>query len=90
MKNKNVRFIVAFAILLSCVAVHFVWPSKENTHITREQVVEYKYVASVNSKPFHYPACRWVKKIYPENLIGFISRQEAQDSGRRPCKVCKP
>ena len=51
---------------------------------------EWKYVASKKSKVFHSPNCKWVKRIKPENLIGFKSREEAISSGRRPCKVCSP
>jgi len=54
------------------------------------QTKEWQYVASKNSKVFHRPSCKWVKKIKPGNLIGFSSRAEAVKSGRRPCKSCKP
>lgn len=92
MRRKDIKLIIicALTVLLVCAVVHYAWPAKEGTRISREDIAEYKYVASVNSKPFHYPGCRWAKKIYSENLIGFVSRQEALDSGRRPCKVCKP
>jgi len=51
---------------------------------------EWKYVASKNSKVFHKPDCKWAKKINPKNLIGFKSREDAVNSGRRPCKSCRP
>jgi micrococcal nuclease len=54
------------------------------------QTKEWKYVASKNSKVFHRPDCKWMKKINPKNLIGFKSREEAIRSGRRPCRVCGP
>jgi micrococcal nuclease len=54
------------------------------------QPSEWNYVASRNSKVFHRPDCGYVKKILPKNLIGFMSREEAIKSGRRPCKRCKP
>ncbi len=56
----------------------------------RSDAAEYVYVASVNSEVFHYPNCRWAKKISLRNLVGFKSREDALKSGRRPCKVCKP
>lgn len=65
-------------------------PKYEGKQISRTEVAEYQYVASVLREPFHDPNCRWAKRINPENLIGFKTRQEALDSGRRPCKVCKP
>jgi hypothetical protein len=51
---------------------------------------EYKYVASKNSEVFHKPDCSWAKKIKPENLIGYSSRDEAITSGKRPCRRCNP
>ena len=51
---------------------------------------EYKYVASKNSKIFHSPDCRSVKRISPENLIGYKTRDEAVIAGKRACKLCKP
>ena len=57
---------------------------------TTVQTKEWKYVASKGSKVFHRPNCGYVKRISPKNLIGFNSREEAINSGRRPCKVCMP
>jgi hypothetical protein len=51
---------------------------------------EYKYVASKNGKVFHKPDCIWVQRIKPENLVGYNSRDEAINAGKRPCKQCKP
>jgi len=51
---------------------------------------EYKYVASKNSKVFHLPGCRFAKRISPENLTGYKSRDEAVRAGKRACKLCKP
>ena len=50
----------------------------------------YKYVSSKNSQVFHSPQCRSVKRIKPENLVGYNSRNELIQAGKRPCKVCKP
>jgi len=54
------------------------------------QQVEYEYVASKNSKVFHKKDCRAAARISSENLIGFRTRDEAIQSGRRPCKICNP
>lgn len=51
---------------------------------------EHKYVASKDSDVFHLPSCQWAKKISEANRIYFRTYQEAVDSGRRPCRVCKP
>ena len=56
----------------------------------RSAVAKYKYVASKNSKIFHKPECSWAKRIKPENLVGYNSRDEAMKAGKRPCKLCKP
>lgn len=53
-------------------------------------VAEYEYVASKNSRVFHKPECSSAKRIKPENLIGYNSRDEAIKAGRRPCKRCNP
>jgi hypothetical protein len=50
----------------------------------------YKYVSSKNSQVFHRPNCRSVKRIKPENLVGYNSKNEVIQAGKRPCKVCKP
>jgi hypothetical protein len=51
---------------------------------------EYKYVASKNSKVFHKPDCSWAKRIKQENLIGYSTREEAINAGKRPCGRCNP
>jgi len=56
----------------------------------RSAVAKYKYVASKNSKVFHKPECSWAKRIKPENLAGYNSRDEAMKAGKRPCKLCNP
>jgi methylphosphotriester-DNA--protein-cysteine methyltransferase len=48
------------------------------------------YCASSRSNVFHRPSCLYVSRINPSNLITFETREEAQRSGRRPCKVCRP
>lgn len=49
-----------------------------------------KYLASKQSKVFHYRDCRWAERIVPGNRLFFDSRDEAVASGRRPCKICTP
>ncbi|MBR1396361.1 MAG: hypothetical protein IJ563_02360 [Selenomonadaceae bacterium] len=48
------------------------------------------YVGNASSHKFHYPSCRWAKKINSNNRVTFDSRQEAVSAGYVPCKVCKP
>lgn len=65
-------------------------PEKLTKPDAKRAVAEYKYVASKNSKVFHKPDCRWVKRIKPANLVGYNSRNEAIEAGKRPCKTCNP
>lgn len=58
--------------------------------IAKPAVAEHKYVASKNSKVFHKLDCSSAERIKPKNRIFYNSRGEAIQSGRRPCKLCKP
>ena len=69
------------------------WPAAQKEPIkaaAKPETTEYEYVASKNSKVFHKAECEWAKKIKPENLTGYSSRDEAVRAGKRPCKQCKP
>jgi len=57
---------------------------------TAEESVEYVYVASKKSKVFHKSTCNWAKRIKPENLVRYKTRQDAINDGKRPCKSCNP
>lgn len=48
------------------------------------------YVASKLREPFHYTSCKWAKKIDPENIVYYQTREAAFADGHRPCKFCKP
>lgn len=65
-------------------------PKPSTTAPKQTQQAKYAYVASKNSKVFHKPDCRWAKKISPANFVGYQSRDEAINDGKRPCKLCKP
>ena len=65
-------------------------PEKLTKPDEKRTVAEYKYVASKNSKVFHKPDCRSTKRILAKNLVGYNSRNEAIEAGKRPCKLCKP
>jgi len=49
-----------------------------------------EYVGSKNSKVFHKSSCPHARRLKPESMIIFSSRQQAIDSGRQPCKTCNP
>jgi hypothetical protein len=50
----------------------------------------YAFVSSKSSQVFHRPDCRWAQNIASGNLLGYKSRAEAVQAGKRPCKTCKP
>jgi hypothetical protein len=50
----------------------------------------YPFIASKNGAVFHRPDCRWAQNISGDNLVGYQTRDEAVQSGKRPCKSCKP
>ena len=65
--------------------------AKEHAKPAVEQpAAEYKYVSSKNSKVFHKADCASARRISPENLVGYNSRDEAIKAGKRPCERCKP
>jgi len=49
-----------------------------------------QYVGSNKSNKFHRTSCGYVRRIKPENIIYFESREEAVNYGYIPCKVCCP
>jgi hypothetical protein len=58
--------------------------------VAKSTPAEYEYVASKNSDVFHKPDCSSAKRIKPENLVGYNSRDEAINAGKRPCGQCNP
>jgi hypothetical protein len=65
--------------------------AKEKINRTSEgPAVEYEYITSRKSKIFHKADCGQVKRILPQNITGYNSRDEAVKAGKRPCKMCKP
>jgi len=56
----------------------------------KPELAKHRYVASKNSKVFHKPECYWARRIVLKNLVGYKSREEAIEAGKRPCKQCKP
>lgn len=48
------------------------------------------YVGSKNSDKYHLTSCQSAKRIDPDNLVSFDSRESALKEGYVPCKVCKP
>jgi endonuclease YncB( thermonuclease family) len=48
------------------------------------------YLASKNSKVFHRKTCRQGATISKKNIVRFENKNAVIQTGRRPCKICKP
>lgn len=48
------------------------------------------WLASSNSKVFHTSKCSFAKRMKKGTAIQFPTREKAIETGRRPCKTCKP
>ncbi|PAB61016.1 Ada metal-binding domain-containing protein [Anaeromicrobium sediminis] len=59
-----------------------------NTNVVNK--IESTYVGSDKSNKYHYPDCRWAKKIKPENLLEFNGKSDAEGKGYVPCGTCNP
>jgi hypothetical protein len=64
--------------------------STKTKKVIASKTIQPKYVASKNSNKYHYPDCKWAKKINPAKKVTFISANKARQAGYMPCKVCKP
>ncbi|MCK9442492.1 MAG: thermonuclease family protein [Methanothrix sp.] len=62
----------------------------ETTGLNTDPIADKKFVGSTESDKYHYPECRWAKKISPNNEIWFSSSDDAKSNGYVPCKVCHP
>jgi methylphosphotriester-DNA--protein-cysteine methyltransferase len=81
------KVLISIAIIgFMITAVSAVQYNKTHNSIKTEEC----YCASTKSRVFHYCSCRSAKKIKPDNFIEFNTREDAIETGRRPCKVCKP
>lgn len=105
MKDNTTKILLAIiALAVIFIAIRpYILPEKEEavqdpvlkekiqpTEAREEAEEEYLVVGSVNSDKYHYPWCRWAKKISPQNKVTFSSPEEARKKGYKPCKVCGP
>jgi len=65
-------------------------PQPQVVPATPQRSTSGKFYASRKSNKYHYPWCKWAKRINPSNLIIFDSVEEAKRAEYIPCKVCKP
>ena len=58
---------------------------------TEEPAPVYDYILNTNTKRFHWPDCKSVLDIYPQNMEPFTgTRDEILAMGYTPCGNCKP
>lgn len=50
----------------------------------------FKYVAARKGQRFHRTDCRYAKDIPPEELVKFLTREEALEEAYLPCGLCDP
>jgi len=55
---------------------------------TQNNKKECLFMASKNSKKFHTATCTWAKRIKPENVVCFSSKEEAIQKGFQPDAAC--
>ncbi len=48
------------------------------------------YIATKSSKVYHRSTCSHAKRMDATKSVTFSSREDAEKTGRRPCKTCKP
>ena len=71
-------------------AVSVIAPQRKTKLADKQTVAEYNYVASKNSKVFHKADCSSAARIKKENQVSFKTKASAVNTGRRPCRICKP
>ena len=65
-------------------------PSEE-PEPTEEPAPVFDYILNTNTKRFHWPDCKSVLDIYPQNMQPFTgTRDEVIAMGYTPCGNCKP
>jgi len=64
--------------------------TQQDAQSQTQPISDFPYVASKNSEVFHKSTCASAKKIAVGNIVGYKTREEAIEAGKRPCKRCKP
>ena len=69
---------------------HIILKDKKTKEDTPGQRFSKYYVANKTSDVFHYPDCKWGKKIKKDNIIEFENIEDAMNKGFKPCGLCNP
>jgi hypothetical protein len=64
--------------------------TEKDTKPAKQQAVEATFVASKNSEIFHKANCPSAKRISPNNLVSYATRDDAVAAGKKPCQRCNP
>lgn len=64
--------------------------SHAGSQSSRNPAENASFVASKSSKVFHRSSCPHAKRMEMSKAARFSTRQDAENTGRRPCKTCKP
>jgi hypothetical protein len=58
--------------------------------VSSSPISSYPFVASKSGSVYHRSDCRLARNISIGNRLGYSSREEAEQAGKKPCKSCKP
>lgn len=47
-----------------------------------------QFIGNQSTKMYHMPTCQTLQNVKKSNLVGFVSREEAERAGYRPCGRC--
>ena len=64
--------------------------NKTDKSVSQVDTEQVSYIASKSSKVFHKSTCSHAKRITPEKIVKFATKEQAMATGRRPCKTCNP
>lgn len=69
-------------------------PASESTPepvVEEQKSIEQYYIINTNTKKFHYPTCRGIKRMKDKNKLEFTgTRDDVLARGYSPCMICNP
>lgn len=59
--------------------------------VEEQKSIEQYYIINTNTKKFHYPTCRGIKRMKDKNKLEFTgTRDDVLARGYSPCMICNP